>query len=242
MRRILLLVLLSGFIFCAQRLPAQENTPEDKNQETQAASDAAAQEEVRVLEHALVRRVLELLAKQVVKRAGAGPAEVQAPDRATPPRPEPHDRKKLEEEIEEWESKSLSFIEGLKLQELAELAEKQKEQTKKLADKIGNERLVVNKRRQGEQEEEGKLERILSEELSKLKRKFEQEERKIEQNYKQEKKEIEQTAKKLRESIKSSDKKKANDKQGGKSGPPSRPRPRDNQPPGRKALPKPGKK
>jgi hypothetical protein len=183
-----------------------------------------------------------MLSKQSPIEAGSGTPDVQPPAKAAPPEPEPYDPEKLTDEIDEWESKSLSLMDGLEKQELAELTEKQEELVRRLREKVlGRERVVVNpKHRPGEEKERERLQRIFHEELGKLRDKFEKEQRKIEHEYEVEKERIEQTAEKLRESVKSG-KQEGSDKPRGKRRRPPRRERGDNQPPEKRGPSKRGK-
>ena len=241
MKNMLLLLLLSGVVLYCEHLPAQDKTQQE---ESQPPGDSAAQEEARKLENVLVLKVRELLNKQDSKKTAKTEPAADAPEKATMPEPEPYDKGRLADEIDDWESKALSFTEGLKLQELAELAEKQQEQVKKLAEKIlGQERVVVNpNRRPGELKEGARLEKLFDQELVKLRRKHEQEKRKIEQEYKREKENIEKTARKLKEAVKAREKQEGSDRPKKKPERHSRSRREEKEPSDRKTPPKRGKR
>lgn len=223
MRSLILPVFVFAIVFLCRYLPAQDDTPGQEEREGQSSDDSAATEEARGFELLLVRQVREFLSTQNSERIGADKPQTESSSRATPPEPEPYDAGKLSDEIDEWESKSLSLIDGLKKQELGELAEKQEELEKKLREKVlGRERVVVNpQRRPGEGKDGERLEKLFREELGKLREKYEKEQRKIEREYEGEKKLVERTAEKLRESVKSG-KQQRTDKPKGRGGHPPR--------------------
>jgi len=203
MKKVLVLIALLCFAACSPYLLAQQEEQTPTEQKDDSRSEEEAQEEARKLEQVLLQEVRRQLEKQNAAEAKPVSAREQAPDRAELPQPEPSDKEQLRAEVDEWESKSLSFIEGLKLQELAEIAKKQEEQAKKLAEKIlGHEKIVVNpQRRPGGAKEGANLEKLFHEELGKLQKRFEQEQREIEQRYRREKETIERAADKLRQAV-----------------------------------------
>jgi colicin import membrane protein len=229
MKNAIALVVLFWLATCPLYLLAQQEEQVPAAQENASHIEEAAQEEARKLEQTLVQEVRRQLEKQNAAGTQPDSTQAQAPTRAEVPQPEPRDQEQMKTDVDEWESKSLAFMEGLKLQELAELAKKQEEQTKKLAEKVAREKIVVNpQRRPGGANEGVNLEKLFQEELGKLQRKFEQEHREIEQKCKRETEAIERAADKLRQAVEPKEKR----------GEARRPHRADDQPPEKKEPPK----